>query len=182
MIKFEESRMEFTLTDDRVSCIKFDETTFFEKHFKKLQGSKGIDFLVQDENKGEFYLIEVKNFRGSEHEPETKKRLQVGKPESVTFETALKVRDTIACIVGAYRSIQEQNITAFNQILTDGASIKVILLLEAPASKIQDFKRWTDDLKKQLAWLNVKVFVLNKDRLQQQLQWFEINNLPDAAT
>lgn len=44
MIKFEESRMEFTLTDDRVSCIKFDETTFLRSILKSCKDQRELIF------------------------------------------------------------------------------------------------------------------------------------------
>lgn len=178
MIKFEESRMEFAVNDADITAIKFDETTFFEKHFKKLQTSKGIDFLIQDHVRNEFFLIEVKNFRGAEHEPDTKKRLQIGTKESVTFETALKIRDTISCIVGANRSVQEEQIKEFRNILKNESPIKVILLLEAPSEKEALYKILTDDLKKQLSWLNVKTIVMSRDALESSLSWLTIKNLP----
>lgn len=178
MIRFEESRMEFLLDNEEIFAIKFDETTFFDKHYKKLQGSKGIDFLIYDKVKQEYYLIEVKNFRGSEHEPDTKKRLQIGTIESVTFETALKVRDTMSCIIGANRSEQEETISKFGNITKRDSPIKVILLLEAPSDKTTNYKKLTDDLKKQLAWLNVKTLVVNKDKLQHSLKWLKIKNMP----
>lgn len=40
-----ESRMKFSV-DSTINFVKFDETTFFDKHFKKLQDSKGIDFIA----------------------------------------------------------------------------------------------------------------------------------------
>lgn len=180
MTKLLESRMLFSVDSmNDINIVKFDETTFFDKHYKKLQGSKGIDFLIYERSKNEFFLVEVKNFRGSEHEPKTKERLKLGTSESITYETALKVRDSISCIVGAIRKIQEVDITEFKSILHPESKIKVILLLEAPRERAIDYKRLTDDLKNQLAWLNVKVLVLNKEDLQRHVGWLKIENLPD---
>lgn len=59
-----ESRMKF-LVDSTINFVKFNETTYFDKHFKKLQDSKGIEFIAYEDDTDEFVMIEVKNFRGS---------------------------------------------------------------------------------------------------------------------
>ena len=59
MTKLLESRMQFSVDSTQdIHIVKFDETTFFEKHYKKLQGSKGIDFLINELGKNEFFLKE----------------------------------------------------------------------------------------------------------------------------
>ena len=50
-------------------------------------------------NKSELYLIEVKDFR--HHRIETRDRLLKGE---LAAEVAQKVRDSLSCIIGAYRT------------------------------------------------------------------------------
>lgn len=174
-----ESRMKF-LVDSTINFAKFDETTYFDKHFKKLQDSKGIDFIAYEENTNEFVMIEVKNFRGSEHEPITKNRLKINHPNSVVTETALKIRDSFSCLVGASRSIQDTELKSFDNVLKSNSKVKIILLLEASSIQSKEYKLLTDDLKKKLAWLNVRVLVVNKVNLQKHIKWLQIENMPDA--
>ncbi|WP_312123804.1 hypothetical protein [Lysinibacillus boronitolerans] len=173
-----ESRMKFSV-DDTVDFVKFDETTFFNKHFKKLQDSKGIDFIFYDTEANEYVIIEVKNFRGAEQEPTTKNRLKINHPDSVITETALKVRDSLSCLIGVSRSEQDSELKSFQKILKKDSKIKIILLLEANSVDSKCYKILTDDLKKKLAWLNIRVLVANKDDLQKYITWLQINNIPD---
>lgn len=170
-----ESRMKFSF-DDSVEITKFDETNFYNKHFKKLQDSKGIDFIAITKKTNEFVMIEVKNFNGVEKEPDTKNRLKLNNPDSVILETALKIRDSIACIVGAQRCQQDSDLKTFIRILNSKSTIKVILLLEAASASEKYYKILTDDLKKKLAWLNVRVLVINKENLQKRFSWIHIVN------
>lgn len=174
-----ESRMKFSV-DSAIKFVKFDETTYFDKHFKKLQDSKGIDFIAYEVEANEFVMIEVKNFRGSEHEPITKSRLIINHPNSVVTETALKIRDSLSCLVGASRSLQDSELKPFEKALKSNSKLKVILLLEANSIQSKQYKLLTDDLKKKLAWLNVRVLVVNKVDLQKHIKWLQIDNMPNA--
>lgn len=179
MTNVHESRMNFSF-DSSVTVTKFDETTFFNKHYKKLQESKGIDFILLEERVNRFIMIEVKNFRGYLQDSKTKDRLKLQSSKSVIVETALKVRDSIACIVGANRCQQETDLSPYQKAIDSKSKIKVILLLEVPTFSKKDYKFFTDDLKKKLAWLNVRVLVTNMEMLQEEFSWLRIENLPNS--
>lgn len=146
---------------DHFHVIKFDDSTYFQKRFKKLQGSKAIDFLAHDTEKKILYLIEVKNFR--DVEIENKERLKLNSPNSVALEVSLKVRDTLSCCVGAHLHHSEEEVTYFFDVLAAGdVTVKVILFLEGRFLNLpMIFAAQRDSMKKQLSWLTTKVSVEN---------------------
>lgn len=141
--------------------IKFDESSYFQNKFKKLQSSKAVDFLAYDTVKEIMYLIEVKNFRDAE--VENKDRLKLDSRESLALEVSLKVRDTLSCCVGASLHHSEEEITYFFDVLASGnVKVKVILFLEGRfKNPTQVFTAQRDRMKKQLSWLTTQVSVEN---------------------
>jgi hypothetical protein len=111
MTRIEEGSLAFDF-GSRWQVFKFDSHRDYQKMKDLLEGTKAIDFLGILDHK-ELYLIEVKDFR--EHSIETKVRLipqKVAKnrvtsqpdDEPLHIELAKKVRESLACIIGAHRT------------------------------------------------------------------------------
>ncbi len=98
MKRIEEEYLAFDF-GERWKVFKFDDHRDYQRMKDTLEGTKAIDFLgVLD--KKELYLIEVKDFR--QHRIETRDRLLTGE---LAIELAQKVRDSLACIIGAYKNL-----------------------------------------------------------------------------
>jgi hypothetical protein len=78
--------------DETWQCAKWDDCPSYRHGIGRLQGSDGVDFLGV--RAGCLYLIEVKNYR--EYRIENR-----GKHENLPQVITVKVRDTIAGVVGA---------------------------------------------------------------------------------
>ncbi|MDD2402507.1 MAG: NERD domain-containing protein [Clostridia bacterium] len=165
-----ESGLEFAFTTENV--IKFDDSEFFRHKYQVLQDGKGVDFLVFH-NKT-LWLIEVKNFTGHETEGKTRKRLGVRNKEveSLDIEVALKVRSTLACLVGAGTK-KDEVLKNYSKRLTDiilqdsdKLKLKVILFLEGEFStdirnEAKTFSFIQKSIKNNLRWLDVEVHIEN---------------------
>ncbi|MGN7763170.1 MULTISPECIES: DUF6661 family protein [Paenibacillus] len=157
ILKLEESNLSFQFKEG-LFPVKFDETNFYVNHFITLQGSKGVDFIVFDDKT--VYFIEVKNFSG--YEIENKNRLIANSEQSLALEVSRKVRDSIACLVGAYKNSNEVLSPYFNRLKSRTVDIKVILFLEGKFhNETAVFRAITDEMKNRMKWLTTKVIVEN---------------------
>jgi hypothetical protein len=100
MTQFKESRLLFEF-GDRWCVFKLDEHRDYRERIGKLDETKAVDFLGILDDK-ELYFIEVKNYRGDRIE--SKDKLLKGELQQ---ELAQKVRDSVACIIGAYCTSSE---------------------------------------------------------------------------
>ncbi|WP_341301278.1 DUF6661 family protein [Lysinibacillus sp. FSL H8-0500] len=178
MINLIESNMNFEFPED-IKVIKLDDTTFYREHFMKLPSSKSIDFLIEDNNN--FLLIEVKNFKLALKNKDTKNRFQTGNKDSLSLEVAMKVRDSISCILGATRTSQENEISSYKNILKHNINLKVILLLIPPPfyterENIAIKMALQVDLKKKLKWLNAKIHILDDNDFMKMKPAIKITN------
>ena len=156
-----EGRLQFDFTDDW-SIIKVDDSKAYRDWMGKLDGTKAVDILGLLDNQT-LYFIEVKDFR--EHRIENKPRLSSG---DLVVEIAQKVRDTVTCIVTAYRRQSEQNVvwdSFFHTLENKDKPLKVVLWLEEDLpqthrEKVNASVR-QNILKKKLKWLTTKVLVTN---------------------
>lgn len=174
-----ESRINFDFATSHV--IKFDEVDYFVRKYQKLNDSKGVDFLAYDQST--LWFIEVKNFTGYEKEENTIERLKVrnGTIESVDLEVALKVRSSIACLVGAgSRQISDYNLyyQKMKEIINNNKKFKVILFLEGnfgktPRDEARILHIISQSIKNQLSWLNTDVHV-EKTNLRRCSRIFQI--------
>lgn len=98
----EESNLRFSFQDENWWVVKFDEDINYTKVIKNLQGTKGVDF-VGIYNSDNLFFFEVKNFRNHTMDIQSQERLANG-GEDLTTEIAQKVRDSLACIIGASRN------------------------------------------------------------------------------
>ena len=175
---WEESSLRFEF-GNRWHVLKLDEHLDYRSRIEKLPGTKAVDFLgVLDNNT--IYFVEVKNLRG--HRIENKERLQDG---LLVEELGQKVRDSLACIIGAHRvSARHEIWKNFVDILYDKQkSIKVIMWLEQdlPNHPIQQRKVLNNisstKFKSKLAWLTPYVMVGNLDN-NHVLPDVKVDNLP----
>lgn len=79
--------------DDTWHAVKWDEHADYRNRIGKLEPTKAVD-IVAVHGGSHAYFIEIKDFRGSHAEKKAVK-------EGLLTEIALKVRDTIAGVIGA---------------------------------------------------------------------------------
>ena len=156
---------------DGWALLKWDDSDAYRKGISRLngeldgraEGTKALDF-VGVSGQGDLYLIELKDFRG--HRIENKLR-QAGE---LPLEVALKVRDTLAGVLGAAREpmASDEIAAVVNALLRVRASIRVIVCV---AEDLPIDRRKQDviaserlsQLKKRLSWFTRKVFVASPD-------------------
>jgi len=165
----EESRLRFTFQDDKWWLVKFDEDINYTKVTNSLQGVKGVDF-IGILNSESLFFFELKNFRNHTMTPHTQERLANG-AEDLTTEIAQKVKDSVACVVGASRNATHDNDkwTLASKIITTQKPFKIIAWIEEdlPDSEIKRKNRKAklstrnEKLKNKLNWLTSSVFMAN---------------------
>lgn len=191
-MKIKESNITFEFPDEN-RTIKFDEDTFYTKHFNKMPYSKGVDFISSA--KDVLLFLEVKNCTGDENnnlwriQPNNEK-LNVSKTttdvvgrDSLDIEMAQKVAMTIAAIVGVV-SFDDRRGTAENllkykqEILTDKyAKDKkkwmIVLFLEGDfesqtRTKKMIMQSLQGSIKAKLSWLNCQVSVVDSSTYNER--------------
>jgi hypothetical protein len=178
-MQIKEGSLLFDFNDD-VTAIKFDEQPFYRNKFNVLKGARGVDILAY--NRECFMILEVKDFRG--YEIENRKRVTAtssvskGKgctEEPLDLELALKVRETLACMLAAALDDNEEDISPFFKPIIDKArgrsniSLKVLLFVEGDIPRFPLYSRnMIDSIKKKMRWLNARVFVENIDTHKAQ--------------
>lgn len=171
MIELKESRLLFEFDVNHV--VKFDDTPFYNYHFKRLQGSKGVDFIGRVHKDSNYFLIEVKNFSGHEHEKKTQERIRFYGDDSIIVEVAQKVRDSLSCLIGANRATQHTSLDEFTNILDKDSELKVIFVLEGDfPNPVLQLATMNKELANHLSWLNVKTLVVNRQQCQES--WLKI--------
>lgn len=181
-----ESNLNFDFLNN-IQVAKFDNTKYYEKYFKAMTHSKGVDFIFIANDS--LTLMEVKNCSGNENNcrwrifPNNSKRdttsttVATEDRDSLDIEIPLKVAMTLSCLFGAnsqpdmqeHSSILKPYFTylASRQVSQGDHKIKIILFLEGnfsthSISQKMVMKTLTDNIKKQLSWLNCNVIVENK--------------------
>ena len=121
MPKMTEDKLTFEFPNNW-RAIKYDETTFYQKHFQKLANSKAVDFVACEiGGNDELWLIELKDYR---IHPRTK-------AGDLFLEIASKVRDTLASLYLAQRK-EEVDVYDFVKIASEKKRIRIVLHLEQP--------------------------------------------------
>jgi len=158
--------------------------TLMTKHDIKCD-TRAVDFVGMCETV--LLFIEVTDIRG--HRIETKQ--QVGKP--LAREVAIKVRDTIAGIIGAHRtSSTPETWRPLAKALTDNdKKIMILLWLEEDGRfpSIVEYQRHqarrsvlTQELKRCLRWLSSYALVVNLRSYQETLSDVQIISLSGHTT
>ncbi|MEQ1749797.1 MAG: hypothetical protein ABL974_10270 [Prosthecobacter sp.] len=181
----ENQRFEFG--DQWSAAFKYDDTTFYRKEAIRLQGdiagvpqsTKAVDVVGLHDLSG-LLLLEAKDFRG--HRIANKPRIE----GEVAVEVAVKVRDTIAALVGASRKpVAEFPSEVLVTALQRGKEVTVVLWLEDDTFRNADrakamLSALNGVLKSKLAWLNVRTFVLSSS-VANRLPHLAVSNLPGAG-
>ena len=181
----ENQRFEFG--DQWSVSFKYDDTTFYRKEAIRLQAeidgvpqsTKAVDVVGLHDTSG-LLLLEAKDFRGNRIA--NKLRLD----GEIAAEVAVKVRDTIAALVGASRKpVDEFPSELLVAALQHGREVMVVLWLEDDSFRNADrakqrLNTLNGVLKSKLAWLHVKTFVLSSS-VANRLPHLVVSNLPGAS-
>ena len=184
-LEVENQRFEFG--DPWTVAFKYDDTTFYRREASRLQGeiedvphsAKAVD-VVAIREPGGLLLLEAKDFRG--HRIANKPRIT----GEVAVEVAVKVRDTVAALVGAARKPVDQFPSeVVSAALVRGREVTVVLWIEDDTFRNsnrvkQQLSALNGVLKSKLGWLNVRTFVLSSD-VPNRLNDLEVINLPGAG-
>lgn len=182
---FTEGKLEFTF-DDTWTVQKWDDEPAYRDGIGRVGSSRAVDFCGI--RKGLLFIVEVKDFRG--YRIENKGRLTSetsakGQIEPLAEEIAIKVRDTIAGMVGARRCrlTEEHHWKPVLHALGDPtAGLHIVLWLEEdfPRSPLQT-STLQENLRRKLAWLTTKVLVSSHKDLHSIPLGVQVRNLPGAG-
>jgi hypothetical protein len=142
-------------------------------------GTKAVDFVGLWAN--EIHFIEVKDFRG--HRIENKPRVRDG---DLAVEVAVKVRDTIAGIVGACQRPEGAPWRAFVEALARRGRPHVCLWLEEDTLGRRAMERGhpglalQQDLADRLSWLAPRVLVRSRAN-DRGVAGMQVHSLPDGV-
>jgi hypothetical protein len=175
-MNFIEGNQQFDFDDGTWVVLKYDEETAFRERIGKLQETKGVDFIgIHDRN---IYLMEVKDFRN--HRIENQHRLL---NEELPIEIGQKVRDTVAGIIGAYRTSDPNKWEIFAKTLTTASKvIRVVVWLEYDLPTHNNARAKvkasvnTNIYKKRLNWLTSQVLVTSQ--VNNNIPNLSVSNLP----
>jgi len=196
MTRIEEGYLAFEF-GERWRVLKLDEHRYYREHIGKIDETKAVDFVgIFDDKK--LYFIEVKDFRG--YRIENKDRFLRGKlsecqliegecrllkgESPLSVEIAQKVRDSIAGLIGAYRTSSEYEYWEpyVTLLCHKKRDIRVILWLEHDLPSHFALRRKamesvsTKAFKAKLKWLTHSVFVYNSKK--HDLPDVKVSNLP----
>jgi len=181
-------KQRFTFGDHWKIVFKYDDTKFYRVGPERLKGelegqihaTRAVDLVGVHTEYG-LLLLEAKDFRG--HRIENKTRIKHGE---IVVEVALKVRDTVAGLIGAARQkISEFDSTAIKAACCAGKKLVIVIWLEDDAStNTLLWKQQLDILiqmmKAKMGWLDARFFVLSK-QTQNRLPHLTVTNLPGAG-
>jgi len=160
---------------------KYDDHRDYREKAARLSGTKAVDFVGVYAN-AEGFVIEVKDFRG--FRLQNKKRLTSGE---LAEEVALKVRDTLAGLVGAYRTSCDPDMWQpfVHTIANRNKVLKVVLWLEDDMAKnAQEWRQQASTLqnaiKRQTSWVTARVLVLNQ-QMGRVTPDLTVSDLPGAG-
>lgn len=181
-------KQRFVFGDHWKIVFKYDDTKFYRDGPERLKGelegqmqaTRAVDVVGLHIESG-LLLLEAKDFRG--HRIANKTRIKHGE---IIVEVALKVRDTVAGLIGAARQkISEFDSAAIKAACSAGKKLIIVIWLEDDAST--NVLRWKQQLdilvqqmKAKMGWLNAKFFVLSH-QTQNRLPHLTVTNLPGAG-
>lgn len=186
--KIIEDNLEFNF-GDAWQVVKYDATTTYREGIGRLQGvldqgtpdaksegTKATDIVGLHPDFG-LLLMEIKDFR--KHRIENKKRVN----GEVALEVALKTRDTVAGLVGAWRWNKPEAV--YGRSLKPTVPVKVVLWIES--DETNDKKAWSErlralgeDMDRKLRWLSVRCLAVGKPLGGDSIPDLEVKYLPRA--
>jgi hypothetical protein len=163
-----EGSLTFTF-DPSWSVLKYDQTTFYQKHFQAFAGgSKAVDIIAW--RAPELWLIEVKDYR-------VNPRI---KTSDIFDEVALKVQGTLAGLVAAAatRSSGDTTTQTFARlVLKNYQQLRVALHLEQPQKPsklfplVVDPKNARDKMRQKMRPIDPHPIVGDCNSFNQRSQW-----------
>jgi hypothetical protein len=177
----------FDFGDEWAVVFKYDDTDFHQKRAVKLQGlisdvphsTKAVDLIGLHQSSG-LLLLEAKDFRG--HRIANKPRIE----GEVSVEVAVKVRDTVAALVGAARgAVTEFPSRELISALESRKEVTAVLWVEDdtfnnPGKTKVMLSALNQRLKSLLSWLHVRTFVLSSS-VPNRLNHLKVTNLEGAG-
>lgn len=172
MIPIEEDRLRFEFGDRWSVVVKWDNHQAFVGGIQGLNGeldnrvesSKAVDVVAEDDSS--LVLLEIKDFRSRPQQPVALDF--AGRRKTLPLEVALKVRDTLAGLVGvALRAHPPDIAEACSRKLTKRVRVVAYVLEERRASmpetkrKVRE-KELRDGLKQKLGWLHGEVHLVQE--------------------
>lgn len=160
----QEGTLQFSF-NETCHASKYDEWSFYRRHFQKCGLSKAVDLLCIDSDLT--WLIEVKDYRYSRRT----------KPIDLSDEIVAKVRDTLAGLVAAKINANDPAEKDFAKRALRSRAIKVVLHLEQPqlnsrlSPQVYDVVTLTQKLRQQLRALDAHSKVVNKHNLSHNMGW-----------
>jgi hypothetical protein len=187
-----EENLRFTF-DDTWSVEKLDDHAFFKKRLMPMQLTRAVDFLGLH-RRSAVYLIEVKDFRGSDIELRNHEKMCNG--DTLLLQIARKSKDSVACIIGATRVLKDAFWTQCAEVLRAPHSIvKVVFWLEFDLGRRGHGRAavWVEQetrmrattrantLKATLSWLTKEVVVTNQTLAAGELPGVTVGNVARAG-
>ncbi|MFW6203238.1 MAG: hypothetical protein ACOC30_02955 [Marinilabilia sp.] len=182
MMEFEESNLSFKFSDEW-QAVQYDQLPEYVNVCRRLQGTKGIDFLTFHNNS--MILFEIKNFRGYGNNSNTRFSNAM---EVLTTQIAQKVKDTVALIAGIGRTANFENPVwdkAFKH-LNSKKEIIIIAWIEEDISspvlkkrKKQEMNVRTRKLQQKLAWLTACISIDNVKEQHFRFSGFSVTSAPN---
>jgi hypothetical protein len=169
MIPYEESAFRFEFGESWSHVQRWDSCTAYTNGVgtvqgtldARIEGTKALDFVGI--RNGELWLFEIKDFRN--RPIQLKDRLN-----ELPLEIALKVRDTLAGLVGRHHHDDaEPWVTHSVQAIADNAAMPTVVAVIAQPGGLPAVKRkvYRDVLMKKtrqrLAWLTRRVFLVDPE-------------------
>jgi hypothetical protein len=159
---------------------KLDAHPAYRERIQKLSNTKAVDFVGTPDG-NQLFFIEVKDFRG--HRIENKARLAT---DELAIEIGEKVRDSVACLVGAHRTAPSgsDEWAKFAALLGNKRKpLKILVWLEEdePPGPLSHQRKaragiGTSIFQKKLFWLTQHVLVCNS--AENPLSDVKVSNLP----
>ena len=166
MPTFDEGHQRFAFDDQRwAAVVKYDVHRDYREKIANLPDTKAVDFVgLYNGRDGVLYWFEVKDFRG--YRIQNKHRLSEGE---LATEVGQKVRDSIAGVIGAYRTSGEWDVwhPLVRALWRRKISIRVLFWLEEdnppapPRSRRNAAQVQARLLRERLRWLTAHVFVVS---------------------
>ena len=188
-------KQRFVFGDRWTVAFKYDDTRFYREGPERLKGeleersntelktvpqaTRAVDVVGLHQDNG-LLLLEAKDFRG--HRIENKNRLQ----GQIILEVSLKVRDTVAGLLGAARRDVDEFLSAeLSLAMQGGRAVTVVLWIEDDTFQDEQktkaaLNQLNGLLKAKLSWLNVRTLV-QSSRVPSKLRDLVVTNLPGAG-